>query len=67
MKLKYYSETDFLYIDLSEKPSVDSQEIVESVVVDLDCWALECIYQFLESHPASQKMKKIYQKVEKLW
>jgi len=37
MKLKYYSETDFLYIDLSEKPSIDSQEIAESVVVDLDC------------------------------
>jgi len=55
MKLKYYSETDFLYIDLSEKPSVDSQEIAESVVVDLDCWALEYIYQFLESHSALQK------------
>ncbi len=36
MKLKYYPETDSLYIDLSEKPSVDSQEIAEGVVVDFD-------------------------------
>jgi len=42
-------------------------KLAEGVVVDLDCWALEYIYQFLESYPALQKMKKIYQKVEKLW
>jgi len=36
MKLKYYPETDSLYIDLSEKPSVYSQEIAEGVVVDFD-------------------------------
>ena len=36
MKLKYYPETDSLYIDLSEKPGVDSQEIAEGVVVDFD-------------------------------
>jgi len=36
MKLKYYPETDSLYIDLSEKPSADSQEIAEGVVVDFD-------------------------------
>ncbi len=27
MKLNYYPETDSLYIDLSEKPSVESREI----------------------------------------
>ena len=32
MKLKYYPETDSLYIDLSEKPSIDSQKIAEGVV-----------------------------------
>jgi len=34
MKLKYYPDTDSLYIDLSEKPSVNSQEISEGVVID---------------------------------
>ena len=36
MKLNYYPETDSLYIDLSEKPSVDSREIAEDIVVDFD-------------------------------
>ena len=36
MKLKYYPDTDSLYIDLSEKPSVNSQEISEGVVIDFD-------------------------------
>ena len=36
MKLNYYPETDSLYIDLSEKESSDSYEIVEGVVVDYD-------------------------------
>ena len=36
MKLKYYPDTDSLYIDLSAKPSVDSQEISEGVVLDYD-------------------------------
>jgi uncharacterized protein YuzE len=36
MKLNYYSETDSLYIDLSEKPSVESKEISEGVVLDYD-------------------------------
>ncbi|MCD6385873.1 DUF2283 domain-containing protein, partial [Candidatus Sumerlaeota bacterium] len=35
-KLKYYSDTDSLYIDLSERTSVSSQEISEGVVVDFD-------------------------------
>lgn len=36
MKLNYYPETDSLYIDLSERQSVDSQEIIEGVVLDFD-------------------------------
>ncbi len=36
MKLNYYPDTDSLYIDLSEKPSVDSVEISEGIVVDYD-------------------------------
>ncbi len=36
MKLRYYPETDSLYIDLSEKTSVESHEIAEGVVVDFD-------------------------------
>ena len=36
MKLNYYSETDSLYIDLSEKPSAESREISEGVVLDYD-------------------------------
>jgi len=36
MKFKYYSDTDSLYIDLSEKKSVDSKEISPGVVVDFD-------------------------------
>jgi len=36
MKLHYYPETDSLYIDLSSKPSVDSREVADGVVMDLD-------------------------------
>ena len=36
MKLTYYPDTDSLYIDLSEHPSVDSQEISEGIVLDYD-------------------------------
>ncbi len=36
MKFHYYADTDSLYIDLSEKKSVDSKEIAEGVVVDFD-------------------------------
>jgi len=36
MKLNFYPETDSLYIDLSEKTSVDSQEISEGMVLDYD-------------------------------
>ncbi len=36
MKLNYYPDTDSLYIDLSERPSVESREIAEGVVLDYD-------------------------------
>ncbi len=36
MKLHYYPETDSLYIDLNTKPSSDSREVAECVVVDFD-------------------------------
>lgn len=36
MKLNYYPETDSLYIDLSERPSSESKEISEGVVLDYD-------------------------------
>jgi len=36
MKLKYYEATDSLYVDLSEKPSSNSREIAEGVVLDSD-------------------------------
>ena len=36
MKLNYYPETDSLYIDLSEHPSVESREISEGIVLDYD-------------------------------
>ena len=36
MKLAYHQDTDSLYIDLSEHPSVESREISEGVVLDYD-------------------------------
>jgi uncharacterized protein YuzE len=36
MKLNYFPETDSLYIDLAEKPSAESREISEGVVLDYD-------------------------------
>ena len=36
MKLNYHPDTDSLYIDLSERPSVESREISEGVVLDYD-------------------------------
>jgi len=34
MKFHYYPETDSLYIDLSDKTSVDSREVAPGVVLD---------------------------------
>ena len=36
MKFHYYPETDSLYIELSEKSSVDSHEVAAGVVLDFD-------------------------------
>lgn len=36
MKLSYHPETDMLYIDLSERPSVESDEIADGIVADFD-------------------------------
>ncbi len=36
MKFNYFAETDSLYIDLSEKTSVDSKEVADGVVLDFD-------------------------------
>jgi len=36
MKLHYDAATDSLYIDLAERPSVDSDEVADGVVLDFD-------------------------------
>jgi uncharacterized protein YuzE len=36
MKFHYYPETDSLYIDLSERKSVDTREVAPGVVLDFD-------------------------------
>ncbi len=36
MKLNYYKDTDSLYIELSSRPSAESKEISEGVVLDHD-------------------------------
>jgi len=36
VKLHYYPDTDSLYIDLNARPSADSREITEGLVVDFD-------------------------------
>jgi uncharacterized protein YuzE len=36
MKINYYPETDSLYIELSDKPSVESKEASEGIVLDYD-------------------------------
>jgi uncharacterized protein YuzE len=36
VKLHYYAETDSLYIDLNSKPSADSREIADGLVIDFD-------------------------------
>ncbi len=34
MRINYYPDTDSLYIDLSSKPSVDSREVSDGIVLD---------------------------------
>ncbi len=36
MKLNYFPETDSLYIDLSDRASVESREVSEGIVLDYD-------------------------------
>jgi uncharacterized protein YuzE len=36
MRMKYYKDTDSLYIDLSEHPSAESREVSEGIVLDYD-------------------------------
>ena len=36
MKVNYFPDTDSLYIDLSEQPSVESREVSDGVVLDYD-------------------------------
>jgi uncharacterized protein YuzE len=36
MTVNYFPDTDSLYIDLSERPSSESREISEGVVLDYD-------------------------------
>jgi len=36
MKMRYYKDTDSLYIDLSEKSSAESLEVAPGIVVDFD-------------------------------
>ncbi len=36
MKVQYFPDTDTLYIELADVPSVESEEIMEGVVLDYD-------------------------------
>lgn len=36
MQFHYYPDTDSLYIDLADRPGVDSEEVRPGVVFDLD-------------------------------
>ena len=36
MKLNYHPDTDSLYIDLAQRPSVESREVSDGVVLDYD-------------------------------
>lgn len=36
MRINYYPDTDSLYIDFSSKPSVDSREVSDGIVLDYD-------------------------------
>ena len=36
LKFSYYKDTDSLYIDLTDKPGSDSQEVAPGIVLDFD-------------------------------
>ena len=55
MKVNYYPETDSLYVDLSSKPSVDSREVLDCVVLDYDA---DGNLIGIDIYQASQKLKE---------
>ena len=36
MKLHYYADTDSLYIELSSRPGVETREIADGLIADID-------------------------------
>ncbi|MBF2035601.1 MAG: DUF2283 domain-containing protein [Leptolyngbyaceae cyanobacterium T60_A2020_046] len=36
MKLTYFPDTDTLYIDLADRPSVESEVLNDTLIIDLD-------------------------------
>lgn len=36
MRIEYFPETDSLYIDLAERAGVDTREIGDGIVIDID-------------------------------
>lgn len=36
MRLHYYPETDSLYVDLRDRPSVEARDVANGLVMDLD-------------------------------
>ncbi len=54
MKIIYYPEDDVIYIDLQDKPSVESEEVSPGIVVDFD---EEGIPVGIEISNASQKVR----------
>jgi len=53
MKINYHPETDSLYIDFSDTPSVESEEVRDGVVIDLD---IDGNITGLDIQHASQKL-----------
>ena len=53
MKLHYYAETDSLYIELKDGPSVETREVASGVNADLDA---EGMLVGLDIDAASQKL-----------
>ena len=63
MKLNYYPETDSLYIDLAERPSAESREISEGVVLD---YAADGALVGIDIDNASTKVEMARLKLSKL-
>jgi len=36
MKIEYFPDTDSLYIELTDRPGVDTREIEEGIILDID-------------------------------